>query len=386
MDATVTRRGPGRPMSLALIVERGAGIQPVDLGDLVAGRHAYTAALPGCSAGCRLLALSVRHFPGETAPIEAELTVDAVRDGDAPVDARLGDPDAWRPAPDAQQGQRLDVAPAGTGLGISVTSTAPGDPVIEYADTPAELPTVLAGPAPAQDATAEAYDFAALGSTPDRWRVTERFAALPGSGDHAMLFDLETELRQAVRGGFSLTGVEYQVWTTGAVDPGLPARLAAGGVQPTSVHTLADRRVELGRLAPALALRLYLAAGAIAVLLAIGTLLLTASVGVRARIRELAALRTAGVARAVLRRSLRGEYASLFGLAILIGVPAGLVGAALLLPAIPLVSIDPEALRPAYRPTGWWLPGALAVLACCLAGTVLAAPRIVRRAEPKGVR
>ncbi|MFB9235250.1 FtsX-like permease family protein [Plantactinospora siamensis] len=386
LDATVAARQAAKPMSLGLVLDSGAGPRMLDLGDLVPGRHSYAAELTGCPAGCRLLALTVRRFPGNTASIRAQLTVDAIRDGRGPVEARLGEQPAWRPAPAAQQGEQLTVAPGRAGLEISVTSTAPGDPVIEYADTPPELPVVLAGSAPADDGGTGAFDFAALGTAPDPWRVTDRFAALPGGGDQAMLYDLETELRQAGRTGYSDSPVEYQVWAAGPEDPALPARLSAGGVQVTAVHTLAARRVELGRLAPALALRLYLAAGAVAVLLAIGTLLLTASVGIRARIRELTALRTVGVPRAVLRRAVRAEYASLFGAAVLIGVPAGLAGAALLLPAIPLVSIDADALRPVYRLAGLWLPGALAVLACCLAATALAAPRVVRRAEPRGAR
>ncbi|MFC7549282.1 FtsX-like permease family protein [Plantactinospora sp. GCM10030261] len=381
VEATVSALDRAHPVSIAVILDAGDGPRPLDLGLLAPGTRAYTGELPDCPDGCRLMAVAVRHLAIYSSPIRAEVTVNGIRDGVGQVDARLTDPTAWRTTPAPRPGQRLAIA-AGTGLQISVTSSPPMDAVVEYADTPAELPTVLAGPAPSEDPEADAFEFAALGSEPDPWQVTERFAALPGAGDRAMLFDLETELREAVRAGLSERGYEYQVWAAGPEDPGLATRLAEGGVQITSMRTLADERTALGRLAPALALRLYLAAGTVALLLAIGTLAMTASVGARARVRELAALRAVGVGRTVLRRSVRGEYVHLFGAAVLIGTPAGLAGTALLLPAIPLVSIGPDALEPVYRLAGLWLPGAVALLLCCLAGIAVVAPGLVRRAEP----
>uniref|UniRef100_UPI0027DBCBE7 FtsX-like permease family protein n=1 Tax=Rhizomonospora bruguierae TaxID=1581705 RepID=UPI0027DBCBE7 len=382
VEAATTRATATRPMSLAIILDDGTGPRRVDLGELAPGSRGYTAPLTGCADGCRLMALSVRRFPGDEAPIAATLTIGNIRDADATAPAGLTDPRNWRAAPAARAGQRLDLSFSPAGLGVALESTAPEDAVIEYADTPTRLPTVLAGPAPADDADAGEFAFPAFGSAPDQWRVAGRFPALPGAGARAMLFDLETEVHQAVRVGLAAgSRSQFEVWTRGPMEPGLRSALAAAGVRVVAEHSLAAERVALARFAPALALRLYLAAGATALLLAVGMLLLTASVGVRARLRELHALRLVGVPHAVLRRALRGEYAGLLATAILVGVPAGIAGAALLLPAIPLVSIDQDALAPVYRLAGWWLPGAVALLLAVLAGTVMAAPRLVRRAE-----
>src|SRR5439155_13742928 len=107
--------------------------------------------------------------------------------------------------------------------------------------------------------------------------------------------------------------------------------------------------------------RLYLLAGGAAIGLAVGAVLLTAYVGVRARLYELAALRVAGVRARVLRRAVLRGYRLLLGAPLLVGGAAGIAGALVMLPGIPLVTAGTPAGPVTWRPGPGALPLALAV-------------------------
>ncbi|MGA8117597.1 MAG: FtsX-like permease family protein, partial [Actinocatenispora sp.] len=137
----------------------------------------------------------------------------------------------------------------------------------------------------------------------------------------------------------------------------------------------------------ALALRLYLGAALLALLLAAGTVLVTAHLGARPVLHELAALRAVGVPRGMLRRAGFREYGLLLGTPLLVGAVAGGVGAALVMPHLPQVAAGATGPPPLWWPGVEWPVGAL--LTC---GVVLALVTVgvvgtqLRRGTPERLR
>jgi len=95
------------------------------------------------------------------------------------------------------------------------------------------------------------------------------------------------------------------------------------------------------------------------VALAVGAVLLTAYIGAQTRRYELAALRVAGVRPWVLRRGLLREYLHLIGVPFVVGLLAGVAGAALMLPGIPLVTVGTATGEITYTPSLGALPMAI---------------------------
>ncbi|MEV0394656.1 FtsX-like permease family protein [Polymorphospora rubra] len=385
-DVDVGQLTQTEPTRLVLLVARGTEPQVVTLGPVRPGRHTYQGRLDGCADGCRLLGLSVRRFPTDSTESTVDLTVAALREGGRPLDAGLTDDGAWRAPAELPTGLRLTVRPEAGGLRLTGTSSS-ADLVAQYADDPAAAPVAVAGSPLSADGAPPEFSFQTFGDEITRMRVVDRSLALPDVGRPALMLDLSTVLRQAERDGLGdLRGWEYQVWTTADAGPDLIAALDAAGVRVTGTRFVEQRHEELGRLAPALALRLYLLAGVVAALLGIGVLLLNIRVGARARLREMAALRLVGVPRTALRRALRREYAVVVAVPLVVGLVAGLGGAALLLPAIPLAEVGADALEPVYRVGAVWIPTAVAAL---LAALLLAAASVLRtadRADPRLLR
>jgi hypothetical protein len=87
--------------------------------------------------------------------------------------------------------------------------------------------------------------------------------------------------------------------------------------------------------------------------------LLTAYVGVQGRLYEMAALRVAGVPTGVLRRAVLREYRLLLGAPLLVGFLAGALGAVLMLPGVPLVTVGVTGGALTYRPGPGVLPVAI---------------------------
>ncbi|MEV0394655.1 FtsX-like permease family protein [Polymorphospora rubra] len=385
-DVDVRQLVQNQPMSLVLVVARDNAPRQVQLGALRPGRHTYQGRLDDCPDGCRLIGIAVRHYPADFTESSVDLTVGALRDAGRPLDGRFGDDGAWRAPIELAAGQRLTVRPGTDGVRLT-GSTAQFDLVAEYDDYPGRVPVALGGGLPTMGPTADEFAFMTIGAKLTQMQVVDRSLALPGVGRPAVLFDLSTAQRDAERGGpGNLAGWRYEVWTTPDAGPELLAALSEAGVVFTGVEDAGDRSATLGRLAPALALRLYLLAGMVAALLGVGVLLLGARVAAPDRLREMAALRLVGVPAVTLRRALRREYGMIIAVPLVMGLAAGLGGAALLLPAIPLVTFGPDALDPVYRLGSWWLPGAVAVLTAGLLLATATVLRTVGRADPRLLR
>lgn len=320
------------PVRLSLLVAApGEPPRSVPLGTLAAGTGGYAARLPGwCVDGCRLLGFGLRRA-GADGPFTANVEVRAIRSGGAQEDlpARLDD------------------------LYLVADGDGDGDVVAEYADTVPELPTVLAGPAPAEDPDAGQFPFFGLAERPEPFTVVERVARLPRAGEQGLMFDLEYAVHSAERSVAlaDSSGLGYEVWAGPGAPPDLPRRLASEGVPVLERTSIAGAEDQLARRAPALGLWLYLLAAFAALALALGVVAASTRVGAEARLADLSALRACGVGSGTLRRALLRERAALVGVPLLCGVAVGLVAAALMWPGMPLVATGEAGSAPAaYRP------------------------------------
>ncbi|WP_238008169.1 FtsX-like permease family protein [Dactylosporangium sp. AC04546] len=375
---------PSKPaLRLAAIVANpGQPPRTVTLGALAKGTRSYHAALTGCTAECRLIGLAVGRAAGGSEPFAVTVAVRALSTDGGPLAPGFDLAGRWQ-ARHSAGGAQVTVR-AGAALGIDVSGSDPADAVVEHVDTPDALPAVLAGGAPTDDAEAAAFALPGFSEQPQPFTVAARADSLPRAGKHGVLFDLDYATRMAERSA-SLAdngSLRYEVWVGAGAPADLEQRLATAGIQVLGTETIDGSLAQLARRAPALGLWLYLLAGAAAILLALGVVLLTAYVGVRARLYELAALRVAGVRARQLRRSVFQEYRALLGLPFLVGLAAGVVGAFVMLPGIPLVTVGEPAGSFDLRLGMGALPVAVGVTLLGLLLTVLLVLRLLGRATP----
>ncbi|MEV4512466.1 FtsX-like permease family protein [Dactylosporangium sp. NPDC049525] len=369
----------------AIVAAPGQPPRTVALGGLVKGTKTYRATLNGCADGCRLVGLAIGRAAGGSDPFTVSVAVRGLQSDGGPLVPGFDLAGRWQ-ARHSGGGAQVSVR-AGAALGVDVSGSDPADAVVEHVDTPDALPAVLAGGAPTDDATAAAFKLPGFSDQPQPFTVAAHAAGLPRAGRRGVLFDLDYATRMAERGASLADNatLRYEVWASAAAPADLDRRLAAAGVQVLRTETIDGQLSQLARRAPALGLWLYLLAGGAAILLAIGVVLLTAYVGVRARLYELAALRVAGVRAGQLRRAVFREYRALLGLPLVVGLAAGLVGAMVMLPGIPLVTVgvaSPVALRLGMGA----LPVAVAVIVVGLFAAVLMVLRLMGRATPERLR
>jgi putative ABC transport system permease protein len=370
-----------RPVRLAAIVAvQGVGPRYVTLGTMTRGTHVYSGEVPEG----RFVGLALVRPAGETAGASVQMDVLDISSNGRQV-VPLTDQTAWTGSQRGVDGG-VEVA-AGTGLKVNVSAQSTADVIVSYIDTPTRLPVALSGEAPDDNRGATDFQVLAFADEPQQFTVVERSSALPRAGDHGMIVDLDYALKQAeaTSGITDSTRFSAEVWAAPNAPADLDKRLASVGVTVTQKQTIAQLQDQLGRRAPALAWRLYLLAGVVAALLALGLVLLVARLGARERRHELAALRVTGVSARTLRRGVRREHLALLGLPVLVGFAVGLGSAFLMLPGMPLVTVGTVS-------TPDWTPGAGALAFAAGAGllslvlAVIVAVRLVRRAAPELLR
>lgn len=371
----------GAPVALAAeVLTAGQTRQSIDLGRLKSGSHEYIAEVPeGTLAMLKLLRTDVGGESGSG-------TVTVLKISSARGEAPIGGKDAWQA-----------VVPAGTTVDLmgdsqltARISAGPGADVrLARLRAPKALPVLLTGTVPAQEIDADgAWPFIAFGNQPQQFTAARTDALVPGAAGHGMLVDLDyglTGTADILASPAPEGDVFYEVWAGPDAPADLARRLSEQGIQIRSSQSLTGFTDRLGRAAPALALRLYALGGVVAVLLALGIVLLAVRVGAEQRRYGLAALLVAGVPERALRSGVRREFLTLLGWPSAVGFAVGVVSAVLMLPAIPLVATG-VVTEARWQPA----PGALAgVAAACLACLLLALPvavRLVRQATPDLLR
>ena len=360
---------------IALVAAPGQPPRSVSLGELTVGQSDYQVST-GCPSGCRLLGLGLsRSAAGGEG--NADLTITAIGS------TKTFDDSAWH------AGSGLTISASGSGLNLKGRVKNEDDLTATYVDTPASLPVVVAGGSPADDRGAASFDFPSIGDDQEPFTVVGRaLIGCPGSATTGCSSTCGTRSSMAERTGTlaDATNLQYEVWASADAPADLAAKLSADGISVVRTETVADDLDQLSRGAPTLGLWLYLFAGALALLLATGVVLLGAYIGSSTRVYEYAALKVTGVRPRALRRAVIREYRSTLGVSLIVGCLAGVAGAVLMLPSITLVTASGPSGPVPYGGRMVALPVALVAAVLAMAIVVGLALRMLGRATPERLR
>ncbi len=377
--------GSGTVDLAAAVRDAGGLLHTVDLGELQPGTSAPTADLPMCvDAPCMLEAFTFTPAPlASTAA--GTVTMTGARDATGDVDLTSAGSAQWRSGATSVLVRIPPVATVSVDAsGQLVTSfDVEGESAaIEVADHPTDLPVFVGG-----EWTGSAGTDTGVKVTGLDGRAIP--ATLLGSGvlprklQVGALADLPFALAAM---GTVPTLLDYQVWLSADAPPSIRAALEADGFEVTDVDSVAERLAELGRGSAALALRLFLIAAVVALMIAAGTVLAGTYISARRRAYELAAMRSLGASHRVLVRSGRLEQLALAVVGVALGAVAGLVGAAVTLPNL-LMSASADNASPWFGPA--WLPVLLTIAGVLLLLVLVAevgARRTARLAQPDLLR
>lgn len=342
---TVDLKGPAelradRPLGLRLHIITATGtLTTVDFGPVGVDRRTYQASVTGCPAArCRLLALEAVTQLADASPAQVTLDLYGIaQPGGAVVAApMLSDITRWT----GQVGAAGvgNVLTAGDGHLTIAPYTAvlrPGqrrDLRVFVVDAPIPLPLVLAGSRPVAQRPGDGR-FTIMGTERVSYRVVASTTVLPRVGVYGALVDLEYAQRTVTR---AAEAAVLEVWLNAAAPDDTVARLQGQGIQVLTQESVDDVANRLARQGPGAALRFQLFAAGIVLLLAAGTVVVTATVERRSRVEELAALRTQGLSERSMWVAGHGGTGVLVGAAILTGLIAALIAQAVVATSMPV--------------------------------------------------
>jgi hypothetical protein len=301
-------------------------------------------------------------------------TVDllSVRGDKDPKPVRLGGPGDWAAVRGTLiDGEQVTAEPGARDPGLRLKFAGVGSELaLQHHWVPAALPVVV---------TPE-YALTTGTTTPGLDTLAMPIAAagavtgtVPRNLYSTALADQATMLRWGTSAYTAATAVEIWLNREGTARiPDLQRVFAEAGVEVSVVDRLQDREDRYSRSASALALRLTPIVGGAAWTLALVVLLLMAISTRRGRSHDHASLQLAGVRSSVLTRAAGYEQAGVVLASVLLGMAAGVVGARLALPMIPLFEIPQPAVA---IDLGISWPAALLGLA--LSGVVLVAGAVL---------
>ncbi len=381
--------GATAPESVPLIVmlRAASGSPLVTLGRVplaVVGPLTLSAPVD-CAGGCSVVGLMIGRDPGNLLPVEGTIVLDHLTAGSGdPAD--LGRPDLWLaqgtlgvgeyavPTPISVTGVQLEFLCLG--LSVAVRSSVDSAPV--PALVVGGIPPGLTPGSTFQGAGVDglAVPLAEAGSAP---------YAPGGTAARVAIVSLPALLTRAHALSMS-ANLEVFLTDPALVDP-VRAALHGRNIDVTAVHVQADHQALYDSSASAWGLRLGLVVAVLAVVLAALVLLLVAITAWRGRVRDLAALRLAGIPAVTLRRASIAEQAVVVVLAALVGAGCGVVAARLALPIVPFFTVPSAFFHPDLSLAGGAVLGVwLAGLAVLLVVAVLVATSLVRRAGIARVR
>jgi putative ABC transport system permease protein len=389
VTATYARTRGDSALRLGVAVRAASGLPAqVALGLLVPGTSTYSVDLPSCvDAPCTLTAFTFVHPVDQPATaVTGTVSLGPASDVSGPVDLTAPGRTGWRSggsslAPPIAGGAVASSVQGGR-LTIEISPDLLSDAAIEVADHPVSLPVVQGSDLVADPSRSTQFPVVA--------GLDGRFVAITPGGSGVLPQLLRSGTLADLPYALALMGtppnpIDYQVWLSPSASPAVRASLAAAGVEVLRVDSSDRRESELDRGGAALALRLFLVAALVALVLGAGTLLANAYVVIRRRAYELAALRALGARRSVLVRAGRREQVVLALAGVVLGAASGLVAAGVALPA--LLESAAAGPSPWFGPA--WLPVAAllgAVLVLLVVVADVGARRTVRRALPELLR
>ncbi|MGH8980398.1 MAG: FtsX-like permease family protein, partial [Acidimicrobiales bacterium] len=337
-DTTALQAVPAPYLSVTVFNDDFQTTTEVSFGGLRPGTHTYRAALDGaCGGGCRVSDLTLHWTPsgtphrskGATASIVVRGIGEKVAGKWRPVAAHFGGRN-WRAV-----GHSVMRATHG-GLAFSATLGMFGTTAgAALADVPIAEPTVVT---PDTHSTLSGHGGPIVvgldGNEVDGHTVAE-IPAIPNVGTDAVLVNLQTADRYLTGSSVDTT---TQVWLSQSAPPDIVGRLEAHGITVLTVKSAAAAERSLSRSDVSLAYLLFLIAAVAGCALAVAGTAFAISSSARRHEQELAALRAVGVGTPLLARYLRTEQWVALGAALVLGIAAGVLSAAVALRSLPELS------------------------------------------------
>ncbi len=389
------RQGPAELLTASL-TGRDHINSTYDFGRVRPGRHTYRVDISTlCRPPCRFTGLALSDRPGlsrHPTPNNAEIIGEVSAAQSASTTAT-----SWQPVPgfDVPSRWRSDgtgfvrLLPAHDALGFTLQKSSQDAawPEIISADTPAQLPAVVASGTAGTYLGPAIHDITSFGLDGRSLSLDGQITAvsLPSLDRTGVMVDFGAVLA-ATRGGVS-SSTRLEVFLAPGAAPDMAARLARQGVHVVSVVHAATFRARLDHTGPAFADGLFLIAAAAATALAIGATVLAGATSARRRSYELAALEAAGVRPRTLRLSAAVEQGILLVAGLIVGLVAGVVGARLALPSTP-VFVNPDSGPPVEHqlPVGLLTVLSAALVVVFVATSLVIARFVSRQAGVAGLR
>jgi hypothetical protein len=353
IDVTVAGANPSAPVNLVVVVSSvtGRGTATVPLGALNNGPYTYQQSVPECAGGCRLAGLHVVTGGISSNSFAIRMTLRGLRstspDREALASTQVAEAGRWRTA-----NATVSAVAGGLQADFTVRDGSLGG-WLQPADAPYPLPVVT---------TAPVTEIAGLDGRPIPVIPAGRVEALPRLGKTGTLVDLEYADRISTDAG---PARDPQVWLGAAAPADVLRRLGDHGLVVTGDRTVATTHRRLDRQGAALALPFHPFAGALAVLLAAGSLVLVAAVDRRRRAADFGALRAQGLGRTAVGQAVRWAYPLLVAAAAVVGLAIGLAAWFAAGWAVPVLDTGQDALPLPL------VPRPLPVLAAWLAATTV---------------
>lgn len=333
---------------------------------------------PACATGCRLAAIDFTAPPGVA--IAGDLALSDLQVDRGPVD--LGSsPDDWN----ANDDDGIAVGTStrtSTHTELNLTLGIQGFYPVELAPSwvPRTIPALVPAGLDADGLVVTGVDGSDRPADP-----VGRLILVPAMPERSALVDLD-----AISRGAQITNDAHaEVWLVD--DPALVTAVTTSlrerGIPVESVRRVSTIRQSYDDTVATWSLGLGGVVGPAALLIALLVLLVLAVTGWRERARDLAILRLNGVSARTVRRLATWAQLPAILLAVLGGVGAGLIGAALAMPDVLFFPVRPET--PVVDPANSWSTVLLVAVACASllpAGAALAGRAIARRARLSRVR
>ena len=333
-----------------------------------------------CRDGCYVTAIWLQTLPG--ASMQGAATLSGLA-GDAP--AAIGPATSWTPVHDPVDG---DLVPASTDPGrllIRVDSDGASEMSMSQTWLPGVVPALVAGDLPPV-AQGERFALSALDGTAHAADRAAVLARVPTAGPEAAVVNLD--LLQ--RGTVLATSARVELWfraddhdLLAKVDTALHEHRAA----VTTTRTLAEVRRSFDESTAAWSIQLAALVGVAAVAIALLVLLVGAASSWRFRTRDLAAMRMSGVpGRAIASMAVASQLPAVV-VGVVAGTAAGLYGAHLALPTVPLFAGEPR-VSTLDLGTAWSVVvlSAVAVAAVLGLGSALIGRALARRSGVRRLR
>jgi hypothetical protein len=371
------------------LVDPGGNPTLVDFGFLRPGTHTYVGSLPrNCTGGCRVSELAPvwEANPGGPQNVKYTLVLSALQ-------TRANSHASWRTefGGFSRPGYWQTAFP-----GASATASPNGKLVANFNSsatellvpglTPGKLPLTLPGVTTSADqasnpvyASAEDFDGSYL-----TLNLTRESLALPRLGEFGILVNLPTAVRAENGPPFDTFD---QVWLAPHTPPQVIRRLRQEGLKIKSSQTPAPLLYRFNHGGLAFGYVFFLFAAGAATLLAIGSGVATVLMSARGRSFELAVLRTTGVRRRTLWRSLMIEQLLVVIPGVALGLLAGLLAAVLALSSVPQFGSNVGAPPPSTALP--WLPivcTAVVLLILLATSSTVTSLVVLRRARYETLR